>query len=100
LEGLRAMIRSHVAWAGEACEGLRALPGVRIVTEPVLSLFTFALADDVATERLLNRINDEGRVYLTQTRHAGRYVIRVQVGSFACTRDDVMMISQVVAELM
>ncbi len=99
LEGLRAMIRNHVTWAGEACEALRALPRVTITTEPALSLFTFALPDDAETERLLNRINDDGRIYLTQTRHAGRYVIRVQVGSFDCTRGDVMMIPQVVAEL-
>lgn len=100
LEGLRARIRNHVAWAGEACEALRALPGVRIVTEPRLSLFTFALDSDVATEDLLNRINDDGRIYLTQTRHKGAYVIRVQVGQFDCTRDDVMAIPAVVAELM
>ncbi|MGL5008453.1 MAG: pyridoxal phosphate-dependent decarboxylase family protein, partial [Paracoccaceae bacterium] len=100
LEGLRAMIRNHVAWAGEACAALRAMPGLQIVTEPVLSLFTFALRDDAATERLLARINDDGRIYLTQTRHQGRTVIRVQVGSFNCTRDDVMMIPQVVRELM
>ncbi len=99
LEGLRSRIRNHVAWANEACEVLRALPGVRIVTEPRLSLFTFALADDAATEVLLNKINDDGRIYLTQTRHKGEYVIRVQVGQFDCTRDDVMMIPQVVAEL-
>ena len=99
LEGLRLRIRNHVAWAYEACEALRALPGVRIVTEPRLSLFTFALADDAATEVLLNKINDDGRIYLTQTRHKGEYVIRVQVGQFDCTRDDVMMIPQVVAEL-
>jgi len=100
LEGLRARIRNHVAWAHEACEALRALPGVRIVTEPRLSLFTFALADDAATEALLNRINDDGRIYLTQTRHKGAYVIRVQVGQFDCTREDVMAIAQVVADLM
>ena len=100
LEGLRARIRNHVALAGEACEALRALPGVRIVTEPRLSLFTFALDSDVATEDLLNRINDDGRIYLTQTRHKGAYVIRVQVGQFDCTRDDVMAIPAVVAELM
>lgn len=99
LEGLRARIRNHVAWAGEACEALRALPGVRIVTEPRLSLFTFALQDDAATEALLTRINDDGRIYLTQTRHKGAYVIRVQVGQFDCTREDVQMIAQVVAEL-
>ncbi|TXH96197.1 MAG: aspartate aminotransferase family protein, partial [Pseudorhodobacter sp.] len=100
LEGLRSRIRNHVAWAVEACEALRALPGVRIVTEPRLSLFTFALDSDVATEDLLNRINDDGRIYLTQTRHKGAYVIRVQVGQFDCTRDDVMAIPAVVAELM
>lgn len=99
LDGLRTRIRNHVAWANEACEALRALPGVRIVTEPRLSLFTFALEDDAATEVLLNKINDDGRIYLTQTRHKGAYVIRVQVGQFDCTRDDVMMIPQVVADL-
>jgi aromatic-L-amino-acid decarboxylase len=99
LEGLRARIRNHVAWAMEACEALRAMPGVTITSEPRLSLFTFALENDAATEALLTRINDDGRIYLTQTRHKGAYVIRVQVGQFDCTRDDVMMIPQVVAEL-
>jgi aromatic-L-amino-acid/L-tryptophan decarboxylase len=58
-----------------------------------------ALANDEATELLLTRINDDGRVYLTQTRHHGRYVIRVQVGTFDCTKDDVMMIAEVVQAL-
>jgi aromatic-L-amino-acid/L-tryptophan decarboxylase len=100
LDGLRGMIRNHIGWAVEACAALRALPRVTITTEPALSLFTFALPTDAETEALLNRINDDGRIYLTQTRHAGRYVIRVQVGSFDCTRDDVMMIPAVVADLM
>ena len=101
LDDLRRRIRNHVAWACEACEALRALPGVEIVTEPSLSLFSFALRDgDAATEALLTRINDDGRVYLTQHRHRGRYVIRVQVGQFDCTRDDVMAVVPVVQELM
>lgn len=99
LDDLRARIRHHVAWAIEACEALRALPGVEIVTEPSLSLFTFALKDEAATEALLQRINDDGRIYLTQTRHRGRYVIRVQVGQFDCQREDVAMIAQVVGDL-
>lgn len=99
LEGLRGRIRNHVAWAAEACEALRAIPGVTITTEPRLSLFTFALDSDAATEALLTRINEDGRIYLTQTRHKGTYVIRVQVGQFDCTREDVMMVPEVVAEL-
>ncbi len=100
LEGLRTRIRNHVGWAGELAQVLAGLPGVQIVTPPSLSLFTFALAGDAATEALLARINDDGRIYLTQTRHQGRYVIRVQVGQFDCTRADVMMVADVVAELM
>ena len=100
LEGLRQRIRNHVAWARDARDVLAAIPGVRIVTEPSLSLFTFAVADDAATEALLHRINADGRIYLTPTRHAEAYVIRVQVGQFDCTRDDVMMIPAVVADLM
>ncbi|MBN2905432.1 MAG: aspartate aminotransferase family protein [Rhodobacteraceae bacterium] len=99
LEGVRSRIRNHVAWAQEACDAIAALPGFQIVTAPRLSLFTFALTDDAETEALLRRINDDGRIYLTQTRHQGRFVIRVQVGQFDCTREDVMSIPAVLAEL-
>lgn len=100
LEGLRERIRNHVDWAVEARDQLAALPGVAIVTEPRLSLFSFALGDDAATEGLLSRINDDGRLYLTQTRVDGRLAIRVQVGSFDCEREDVMLIAKVVNELL
>jgi aromatic-L-amino-acid/L-tryptophan decarboxylase len=101
LEGLRTRVRNHVMWAEQSAKALAALPGVSIITPPALSLFTFALdAGDAATEALLVRINDDGRIYLTQTRHQGRYVIRVAVGQFDCTADDVAMIAHVVAELM
>lgn len=100
LEGLRARIRNHVAWAAEAAQAIAGIPGLEIVTPPSLSLFSFAAGDDGATAALLARINDDGRIYLTQTRHAGRLAIRVQVGQFDCTAEDVAMIPQVVAEQM
>lgn len=101
LEGLRTRIRNHVALAAEAARAIAALPGFEIVTSPSLSLFTFALvAGDDATEALLNRINDDGRIYLTPTRTGGRLAIRVQVGQFDCTAEDVAMIPQVVEELL
>jgi aromatic-L-amino-acid decarboxylase len=99
LEGLRARIRNHVAWAEASAQALARLPGVEIVTPPSLSLFTFALRDgDRATEALLERINDDGRIYLSSTRIRGRAAIRVQVGQFDCAAADVEMIAQVVAE--
>ena len=100
LEGLRARIRNHVIWSRTARDQLAALPRVQIVTEPRLSLFTFALQDDAATEALLQRINDEGRIYLTQTRVDGRFAIRVQVGSFDCREEDVMFIAKTVQEML
>lgn len=99
LDGLRGRIRNHVNWAHELCEHIRAKRGFEITSEPMLSLFSFHFHDDARTEALLKRINDDGRVYLTQTRHNGKFVIRVSVGQFDCTREDVMMISQVLDEL-
>jgi aromatic-L-amino-acid/L-tryptophan decarboxylase len=100
LEGLRGRIRDHVAWAGELAGEIAAMPDYEIVTSPVLSLFSFAHRGGcAATEALLARINDDGRVYLTQTRHAGRFVIRVQVGQFDCTRADVMCVAEVLRDL-
>ena len=70
------------------------------VIAPPYDVMSEAEARAAKTEALLARINDDGRIYLTQTLHEGRYVIRVQVGQFDCTRTDVQMIAKVVAELM
>jgi aromatic-L-amino-acid decarboxylase len=100
LEDLRTRIRNHIRWATDLSGIISEIPGLEIVTPPALSLFTFAHRDgDAATEALLRRINDDGRVYLTQTRHAGRFVIRVQVGQFDCTRDDVLCVAEVLRDL-
>ncbi|MBV1902037.1 MAG: aspartate aminotransferase family protein [Marinosulfonomonas sp.] len=99
LEGLRERIRNHITWATELRDEIAALPGFEIITEPRLSLFTFRFESDAQTEALLTRINDDGRIYLSQTRHDGHFVIRVQVGQFDCTRDDVMTVATVLREL-
>ncbi|WP_300541707.1 pyridoxal-dependent decarboxylase [Maricaulis sp.] len=104
LEGLRTRIRNHIAWSREAETAIAALPRFRIVTTGRFSLFTFRYEPpgedaDAATAALLERINTDGRTYLTQTRHEGDYVIRFQVGQFDCTREDVMTAVGVVGEL-
>ena len=99
LEDLRNRMRNHVKWAREACEDLRAT-GFEIVTEPQLSLFSFRTAgDDDAQQALVDRINDDGRIYVTQGAFQGRKMIRFQVGQFNCTREDVMLAPQVIREL-
>jgi len=96
LEGLRAMIRDHVAWSCELAALIAAEPGYEIVTEPMLSLFTFrhvpdGVADvDAHNIALVNAINDDGRIFLTQTNVDGRIAIRFQAGSFETTRTHVI----------
>ncbi|MEL6997490.1 MAG: pyridoxal-dependent decarboxylase [Pseudomonadota bacterium] len=100
LDALRTRIRNHVTWAEEACERLRAHDNLQIVTEPSLSLFTFAHVDgDGPTQALLEALNDDGRVYLTQTSHEGRYVIRMSVGQFDTAREDVVYGCDVIEEM-
>lgn len=100
VEGLQARIRNHVTWAGELVEQIRALDGFEIVTEPMLSLFSFRCpGDDTAQQRLVDAINNDGRIYLTQGAFEGRKIIRVQVGQFETTREDVMMVRTVVEDV-
>ncbi|UWP96293.1 aspartate aminotransferase family protein [Aliiroseovarius crassostreae] len=99
LTGLRSRIRNHVTWAREAAEAIAKLDGFEITTPPILSLFTFQYQDDAKTAALLERVNRDGRIYLTQTNHEGKFVIRVQVGQFDCLREDVMMVPKVLSEL-
>ncbi|MEM6825600.1 MAG: pyridoxal-dependent decarboxylase [Pseudomonadota bacterium] len=98
LDGLRTRIRNHVAWANELRDVVSEIDGLVITTEPALSLFTFAAQDDDTTARLLDVVNDDGRIYLTPTRDKGRLVIRVQVGQFDCTREDVMCVAEVLRD--
>jgi len=100
LEGLRTRIRNHINWARECHDIIADMDDFTITTPPAFSLFTFRYNDsDAATQDLLARINDDGRIYLTQTRHAGQFVIRMQVGQFDCTREDVMMVPTVLKDL-
>ena len=104
LEGLRTRIRNHVAWARELAEKLDGHPEIEVTSPCRFSLFTFRHVPvggdpDSATRLLLQRINDDGRLYLTQTTCEGRFVIRLVVGQFDCTRSDVMSAYDVIAEL-
>jgi len=93
-ERLKALLRDHIAWAAELAERVRAEPDFELTTPPKLALLTFRYRppglDDEAldrlNERLLNALNDDGRLYLTQTRVRGRYVIRFAIGQLYTTR--------------
>jgi len=105
LEALRARIRNHVTWSGELHDKIAVTKGFESVTPPFLSLFSFRYTPDGASDvdalnlQLVNAINDDGRIYLTQTQVDGKIAIRIQVGQTDTTRNDVMMAYDVITEI-
>ena len=87
-------------WAQELCERIRETPGFVITSEPVLSLFSFRCAgDDKTQQQLVDAINDDGRIYLTQGVWQDQKVIRFQVGQFDTTREDGTLAHAVIKEV-
>lgn len=105
LEGLRQRLRNHITWSEALHDKLAATPDFEIVTPPMWSLWTFRYAPKGASDldelnlKLVNAINDDGRIYLTQTRVDGDLVIRFQAGQFETTQADVMMAHGVITEI-
>ena len=97
--GLAEMLLSHVRWAVDLCERLRKVDGLSITTEPSLSLFSFAADTNERTLELLKRINDDGRIYLTQTTYRGQTVIRFVTGTVSTDAEDVVLAGDVIAEI-
>lgn len=92
---LRNMVRDHVRWARELAGQIAASADFELVTPAMYSLFSFryrpdGVADlDALNARLIQAINDDGRIYLTQTRFRDQFVIRFQVGQTYTTEADV-----------
>ncbi|MEM7426059.1 MAG: pyridoxal-dependent decarboxylase [Pseudomonadota bacterium] len=102
---LQTKIRGHVEMAEGLARRLGAEPDFEIVTEPILSLFSFRYHPDAAGDLdglnacLVDAINDDGRIYITQTQALGRYVIRFQVGQTYTSQEDVDLAFEVITEL-
>ena len=104
LEELRNRIRNHVNWSKELCEQIGKTVNFEVTSEPILSLFTFRYAPenardlDAVNQELINKINDDGRIYLTQTKLDGKFVIRFQAGQFDTSREDLQTAYDVILE--
>lgn len=97
VDGFAAALDEKLDLAQHAAEVLGGMAEVELLAPPQLSLLAFRHAparlrgDEAAlnehNERLLAAINRRGRVYLTSTRLAGRFVLRICVLSFRTHRD-------------
>jgi aromatic-L-amino-acid decarboxylase len=101
------MLRDHIAWTAELAQWVAAEPDFDLITAPRLALLTFRYhprgldheqALDRLNERLLHALNDDGRLYLTQTRVRGCYVIRFTIGQRTTRHEHVQHAWQLIAE--
>jgi aromatic-L-amino-acid decarboxylase len=86
-DGLQARIRTSVRQAAVFEDWVRAEPGWELCAPRPFSVVCFRCdGSDSANEALLESVNGSGEIFISHTRLAGRYVLRLAVGS-ARTRD-------------
>jgi aromatic-L-amino-acid decarboxylase len=91
-EGLQERIREHVRLAALFESWVRAEPGWEVVAPRHFSLVCFRReASDEENERLLQRVNASGEVFLSHARLGDHYALRLAVGNFRTTEDDVRL---------
>jgi aromatic-L-amino-acid decarboxylase len=81
VEGLQFHVRRHVALAQEFARWVQADARFELATQPPLNLVCFRhTGGDGANQRILERLNGSGELYLTHTRLDGALTLRLCVG--------------------
>jgi aromatic-L-amino-acid decarboxylase len=90
--GLQERIREHLRLAALFEGWLREEPGWEVVAPRHFSLVCFRRhGSDDENERLLERVNASGEVFLSHARLGDRLALRLAVGSFRTTEEDVAL---------
>jgi aromatic-L-amino-acid decarboxylase len=97
VEGLRALMRKHVALARELAGWIQETPRFELVAPVPFGLVCFRYRPDDLSEdqiddlnrRLLTRVNASHRVHLTHTQLGGHFVIRLVIGQRETEREHV-----------
>ena len=91
-EGLQEVIREHLRLAALFEAWVRAEPGWEVCAPRPFSLVCFRRdASDDENERLLERVNATGEVFISHTRLGGRFALRLAIGNARTTEDDVRL---------
>ena len=104
VEGLRYHVRRHVALAQEFARWIEKDERFELAVPPPLNLVCFRhVGGETINQRLLERINRDGALYLTHTKLNGQYTLRLCVGQTHTEARHVQQawqrIQQVTAEL-
>ena len=89
-EGLRAILREHIRLADLFAGWVEESDGWELVAPRRFSLVVFRRnGSDSDNERLLERVNASGEIFITHTKLDGLYVLRLAIGNARTTEDDV-----------
>jgi aromatic-L-amino-acid decarboxylase len=89
-EGLRAILREHIRLAELFAGWVEESGGWELVAPRRFSLVVFRRdGTDEENERLVERVNASGEIFITHTRLDGRYVLRLAIGNARTTEADV-----------
>lgn len=99
VEGIRAFLRRHVAWAKQFAAWVRDDERFELVAEPALNLVCFRHrgGDDV-NQQLMDRLNAGGKLYLSHTRLNGQLTLRFAIGGTRTRFEHVERAWRVIAE--
>ena len=90
--GLQERIREHIRLAALFEGWVAAEHGWEVAAPRHFSLVCFRReGTDDDNERLLERVNASGEVFLSHARLGGRYCLRLAVGNYRTTEDDVRL---------
>jgi aromatic-L-amino-acid decarboxylase len=89
-EGLQKLLREHIRLANLFAEWVEADPEWELCAPQRFSLVVFRRnGTDEENERIVERANQSGEIFLSHTRLHGRYVLRLAIGNARTTEADV-----------
>jgi len=98
-EGVISIIRDHVRWAKELAQQIAADDRFEVTAPVKLSLVCFRLKGaDEPNRRLMDAVNETGKIFLSGTVLGGQFVIRLVLGNVATRKDDVDLAWQIIRD--
>lgn len=90
IEGLQHYIRKHVNLAQEFAQWVKSDPNFELVTNPPLNLVCFRhKGGDKINQGILDRLNTEGKLYLSSTKLDQKLILRMSIGQATTQRINV-----------
>jgi aromatic-L-amino-acid/L-tryptophan decarboxylase len=99
VEGLREIVRRHVALAQEFAAWVYADPDFELAAPVPLSLVCFRhICGDETNQSIIDRVNASGTAYLTHTRLDAKLTLRLSIGQRRTERNHVERVWQLIRE--